>query len=534
VTRISADTNELILAVQDAYARLGSSPEDLEKKRSALHALGDCRVNSIAIWLRTIALGNGPERGDAMLALARQRRAADQAVLLQGLSSSAPGIPEACADALREIGRKPKDARSWATVLDAAYRLGPPRSWSVLQVAASWLGKPALSAKPEDWAHTLQQYDAYFNLTFPSYQRAPRPEAERPNWDHERMLAFLEKSSGRPGSPSNGALVFRKATCVNCHVFNPNESSDANTYAPAPGTSAQWGPDLSTVARRFNTAQLLESINYPSRIISDQYRTSIVDLGDDQHVDGRIVAQDEQSLTVLSSDGTRRTLAKSDVKSITPSKVSPMPEGLLTALTLEDVKDLLAFLRSEGQIEESEDAPWAPLFGGAQRTNWNYDANDWKLKTDVLIGKAENLPQSSWVLTKTSYQDFEVEFDVYMQNGNSGFQYRSRIEPSKPDPIGYQADIGQSYWGSLYATDGRETLVAADPNVWRSAVDLLGWNHFYVEVRGDHHLIEINGITTVDTHDAEHASGVLGFQLHEGMKMEVRFANMRMRVLKPR
>jgi len=212
-----------------------------------------------------------------------------------------------------------------------------------------------------------------------------------------------------------------------------------------------------------------------------------------------------------------------------------MPEGLLSALTLEDIKDLFAFLSSEGRVDDSDrDAPWTPLFTGAQRTNWNYDANDWKLKSDVLIGRAENLARSSYVLTKTNYADFEVEFDVFMPNGNSGFQYRSSIDPSKPDPVGYQADIGQAYWGSLYASDGRDTLVAANPNVWQAAVNLLGWNHFFVGVHGDHHVIEINGVTTVDAHDAEHPSGVLGFQLHQGMKMEVRFANVRMRALQTR
>jgi putative heme-binding domain-containing protein len=531
----SADTAELMAAVESAYAQLGDSPADLAQKRSALRTLGECRVRGVATWLRTIALGKAPEHSSAMIALARQHRALDQAVLLQALASTEPGVPEACADGLRAIGRKPSDPRAWAAVLDSAHALGAPRGWAVLQVAQSWLGKPPLATKPDEWAHTLQQFEAYFNVTFPSFQRAPRPEAERPNWDHDHVLAFLEKSRARSGSAALGAQVFRRASCANCHVFNPSESAETSARAAPAGTGSQWGPDLSTVSRRFNTQQLLESIDYPSRNISDQYRTSIVEIGDEQHVEGRIVEQDDQSLTLLSNDGARNKFAKSEIKNVAPSNVSPMPEGLLTALTLEDIKDLFAFLSSEGRVDESDrDVPWTPLFTGAQRTNWNYDANDWKLRSDVLIGRAENLARSSYVLTKTSYADFEMEFDVFMPNGNSGFQYRSSIDPSKPDPVGYQADIGQAYWGSLYASDGRDTLVAADPTVWQSAVNVLGWNHFFVGVHGDHHVIEINGVTTVDAHDAEHPSGVLGFQLHQGMKMEVRFANVRMRALEAR
>jgi hypothetical protein len=152
----------------------------------------------------------------------------------------------------------------------------------------------------------------------------------------------------------------------------------------------------------------------------------------------------------------------------------------------------------------------------------------------VLVGRATNLPQSSYVTSKTSYRDFEIEFDVYMLNGNSGFQYRSKIDKEKPDPVGYQADIGQDYWGTLYASDGRGTIGEVDPAVKKAAVDLLGWNHFFVQVQGDHHVIEINGVKTVDMHDAAHKAGIIGFQLHEGMKMEVRFANIRLHSLRGR
>jgi putative heme-binding domain-containing protein len=344
----------------------------------------------------------------------------------------------------------------------------------------------------------------------------------------------LTKSSARTGSPARGAEVFKKASCSKCHVFNPAGGS-TEAVASTPGTNAQWGPDLTTVGRRFTVEQLLESIDFPSRVISDQYRTSVIEIEDDRYVDGRIVARDEQTLTVLSSDGSRRTLETSEVKDITPSKVSPMPEGLLSVLTLEEIKDLFAFLRSDGRIEEphGEDASWTGLFDGKQRTNWTYDPNHWNLKDGVLIGRADDLPQSSWVLSKTSYRDFEIEFDVFMPNGNSGFQFRSKTDAEKPDPVGYQADIGQGYWGSLYATDGRELLAAAAPEVWRAAVDPLGWNHFYVRARGDEISIEINGIATVDAHDAEHPAGSIGFQLHQGMKMEVRFANMRIHLFEP-
>jgi hypothetical protein len=50
------------------------------------------------------------------------------------------------------------------------------------------------------------------------------------------------------------------------------------------------------------------------------------------------------SLVVLQANGEKVTIAQEDVDESTPSRVSAMPEGLLNALTLEDIADLFAYL----------------------------------------------------------------------------------------------------------------------------------------------------------------------------------------------
>ncbi len=211
-----------------------------------------------------------------------------------------------------------------------------------------------------------------------------------------------------------------------------------------------------------------------------------------------------------------------------------MPEGLLAASTLEEVKDLFAYLRAGGRVEakDAAAAPWTPMLVGPQRKGWNFDPSVWRAPEGVLIGKGAQLAHSSYFLSKAVHADFEVEFDVRMPAGNSGFQYRSRVDPSTPDPIGYQADIGQGYWGSLYISDGRAIASQADPKLWVPILDREGWNHFLVHVEGDHHVIELNGLVTTDFHDDVFKTGVFGFQVHEGLAMEVRYANVRMRELR--
>ena len=72
-------------------------------------------------------------------------------------------------------------------------------------------------------------------------------------------------------------------------------------------------------------------------------------------------------------------------------------------------------------------------------------------------------------------------------------------------------------------------LARADDQAWRSAVEPAGWNHFVVTVIGDLHRVEINGLVAAEARDGAHRAGSIGFQLHAGAGMTVRFANVRLR-----
>ena len=65
---------------------------------------------------------------------------------------------------------------------------------------------------------------------------------------------------------------------------------------------------------------------------------------------GRIVDQAGGKLDIIVEPftGQRQQVAVADVESRVASPVSPMPAGLLGALTLEEVLDLLAYLESGG------------------------------------------------------------------------------------------------------------------------------------------------------------------------------------------
>ncbi|MGE0143009.1 MAG: family 16 glycoside hydrolase [Planctomycetota bacterium] len=133
-----------------------------------------------------------------------------------------------------------------------------------------------------------------------------------------------------------GALAFQKALCAVCHRFD--------------GAGGDIGPDLTAVASRFSRRDLLTTILEPSRDISDQYQSTTLKLRDGTSVAGRIAREDQSSVEVVIEpvSGQSRIIARSDIVSREASTVSPMPQGLLNLLTLEEVLDLFAWLEAGG------------------------------------------------------------------------------------------------------------------------------------------------------------------------------------------
>jgi putative heme-binding domain-containing protein len=132
-----------------------------------------------------------------------------------------------------------------------------------------------------------------------------------------------------------GRKVYAEALCSRCHRFD--------------GVGGITGPDLTGVGRRFDTRALLEAILEPSKVISDQYSTVEVFTRDGDSLTGRISDMNEESillLTDLISPAAFTRIPHDQIDDIVPSSLSMMPTGLLDHFTLEEILDLLAYLRA--------------------------------------------------------------------------------------------------------------------------------------------------------------------------------------------
>ncbi len=146
----------------------------------------------------------------------------------------------------------------------------------------------------------------------------------------ETLVEYFNSNEGKHGDVERGAMVYQKAKCASCHRMGT--------------VGKQVGPDLSAVAKRFTRKEVLESVLFPSHVISDQYTARRV-LTTSGHVyNGLVNKKSDGSLIVKDSDLTDHVVAEQDIEDVQLSKVSMMPSGLFDTLAAEEIRDLLAYL----------------------------------------------------------------------------------------------------------------------------------------------------------------------------------------------
>ena len=164
----------------------------------------------------------------------------------------------------------------------------------------------------------------------------PRPNGPGKDWSTADVIA-LEGKLQRGRNFKNGERAFAAARCVVCHRIG--------------GEGGATGPDLSQVAGRFGVKDLAEAMVEPSKVVSDQYKASVVRTVDDMTHIGKIVndAYGKYTIVVDPEDSTKVVeVKKEDVASMKPSNVSLMPDKLLNTLNENEVLDLLAYMLSRG------------------------------------------------------------------------------------------------------------------------------------------------------------------------------------------
>lgn len=172
-----------------------------------------------------------------------------------------------------------------------------------------------------------------------------------------------------------------------------------------------------------------------------------------------------------------------------------------------------------------------PLSDGKTFDGWEGEtAKTWRIEDGAFVGGSltEKVPHNEFLATKKSYANFELrlKFKLIGTEGfiNGGVQFRSQRIPDHFEMIGYQADEGDGYYGSLYDESRRKkTLVTPDKDVIDKALKKDDWNDYRIRCEGRHIQLWINGVQTVDYTEPDESiaqNGLIAVQIHGGGKAE--------------
>lgn len=161
--------------------------------------------------------------------------------------------------------------------------------------------------------------------------------AQAPNPDAYRKFALTHS-----GDVERGRKLFHEDTrllCAKCHSID--------------GSASKAGPDLFTAGDVFGRRDLVDAILQPSATIAPGYGTVIVETRAGAIYQGVLKQANDTGVQLMGIDGRLVSVATADIKEKTGTAVSLMPEGQHTALSREEVTDLIEYLTTLKQAEST-------------------------------------------------------------------------------------------------------------------------------------------------------------------------------------
>jgi putative heme-binding domain-containing protein len=162
----------------------------------------------------------------------------------------------------------------------------------------------------------------------PTVQSLASPPASHPG--NSLKLPPLAELAQLKGDAARGRqLVFGRAECAKCHRF----ADEGKTV----------GPDLSSIGRKLDRAQLLDSILNPSAAIALGYETWLLATTDGRLLSGFIIGEGD-TVFLKDSEGRQHAVAADQIESRQQQTISLMPEVGTLGLTSQDLADIAEFL----------------------------------------------------------------------------------------------------------------------------------------------------------------------------------------------
>ena len=179
--------------------------------------------------------------------------------------------------------------------------------------------------------------DALLHLSHESLRkRAEALLAGASATDRSAVVARYQEALRLVGNAERGSALFVK-NCQTCHQLR--------------GQGHRVGPDLSGIAGR-SPSVLLSDILDPNRDVAPDFMAVNLATERGEVASGLLAEETASSLKLRKAEGVEETILRSEVAELRSTGRSLMPEGLEQSLNLQEMADLLAFLRSGTPTKE--------------------------------------------------------------------------------------------------------------------------------------------------------------------------------------
>jgi len=170
------------------------------------------------------------------------------------------------------------------------------------------------------------------------------------------------------------------------------------------------------------------------------------------------------------------------------------------------------------------------IFDGKTFNGWEGNLKIFRIEQGAIVGGSlqAKVQRNEFLCTTKEYSDFALRLKFKLlgdpQGANAGIQFRTERIPNHHEVIGYQADIGQNYWGALYDESRRKKVLAGPatediPKLFKPN----DWNEYVIRAEGRRIRLELNGRQTVDYTEPDPAikqTGCICLQIHGGPPSE--------------
>lgn len=183
---------------------------------------------------------------------------------------------------------------------------------------------PAWSLGPAHTQQLLQSHDPSINSLAHSLL-GEAAQSDRKAVYNRYLPALTMK-----GNVQKGRAVYVRV-CSECHKLG--------------NTGSEVGPDLRTVTTHYKEA-LMADILMPNLNIESGYEEYLVEGTDGQSITGILAKETPTTITLRRRKGEEDTVLRASIKSMRSLSVSPMPEDLDKNVSVEQMADVIAYLKS--------------------------------------------------------------------------------------------------------------------------------------------------------------------------------------------